>query len=440
MANTLHKIQQFPSAVLEARFMLQLSRQTLLRKSPIRRCKPQISFFSTVFNFPDTTTTREASSRQRRKRLDVAIVGAPNAGKSQLINVLTQSPVAAVSRKRHTTRHGILGARTIDDTQIVFKDTPGFLRLENAKEERLDRNLIVTAESEMQHVDFTLLVVDAARLLTDTYREALRSLMSNSLQAQGRIEEEEEEEIEEHLADRNVALLLKNSESNLVTSPPPLPPPVQPKFAIVLNKVDLVNPKSKLLDLAMDLGSVAETCLKQQYRPRNSENEELDFDTLIQVSPIVFYISALEEDGTDDLLQHLLDLATPCKSWAVPPGRATDQTPLERVQEIIREKIYRCLHREVPHSVTQINRMFRKVNGGLIIHQDLVVFTTSHQKLVLGSGGRTLQRIQESAQRDLQTVFGCNVILHLHVKLTKSKQRKENTELYSQGHMNETMS
>ena len=59
-------------------------------------------------------------------------------------------------RKRHTTRSDLLGARTVGNAQILFKDTPGFLRIENAKEERLDRDLIATAASEMRDVDFTL--------------------------------------------------------------------------------------------------------------------------------------------------------------------------------------------------------------------------------------------------------------------------------------------
>eukprot|EP00980_Cylindrotheca_fusiformis_P002248 scaffold517_cov119-Cylindrotheca_fusiformis.AAC.31 len=54
----------------------------------------------------------------------------------------------------------------------------------------------------------------------------------------------------------------------------------------------------------------------------------------------------------------------------------------------------------------------------------------SHRKLVLGSGGRILQRIQESATRDLKELFGCDVSLRLNVKLNKSKQRR-NAEDFS---------
>lgn len=361
-----------------------------------------------------------------RKRLDVAIVGAPNAGKSQLLNVLTQSRVAAVSRKRHTTRTDILGARTMMDvnTQIVFKDTPGYMRLENAKEERLDRNLIVTAAAEMQDVDYTLLVVDAARALSDNYRHALVQLMVGAINSRGRIEEDDDDDLE----DIDVKVIEESSgstssvDSDDIVSKDSLNIG-RPKFAIVLNKVDLVEPKSDLIDLAMEIGGIADICLEDQFEKVN--NRPLEFQDKLDLSPIVFYVSALKEDGTDDLLEHLVELATPCTSWAVPAGQTTNLTPEEQVQEIIREKIYRCCHREVPHSVQQVNRLFRKVPRGIVIHQDLVVFTKSHQRLVTGTAGRTLQRIQETTTRDLTKLFGCDVALQLHVKLGKNKQRSD---------------
>jgi len=360
-----------------------------------------------------STTSQYSSSsslpsRVARKRLDIAIVGPPNAGKSQLVNVLTKSPIAAVSRKRHTTRSDLLGARTIGNTQIVFKDTPGFLRIEDAKEERLDRDLIATAASEMQSVDFTLLVLDSARTLSESYRHALLQLMIGALNSQGRIEES----FEDDGSDGNSDEVEKNNNTT----------DGKCKFAIVLNKVDLIKPKSDLIDLAKDVGSMADLCLEDQFQ---KHGKILDFEAQLAHSPIVFYVSALKEIGTEDIMDHLLNLATPCKEWTVEPGRATNMTTLEQVQEIIREKIYRSCHREVPHAVQQVNRIYRRIpNKGVVIHQDLVVFTKSHQKLVLGSSGRTLKRIEESARKDLRKMFGCDVALQLHVKFSKSKQRR----------------
>eukprot|EP00531_Pseudo-nitzschia_arenysensis_P010527 CAMPEP_0116149200 /NCGR_PEP_ID=MMETSP0329-20121206/18796_1 /TAXON_ID=697910 /ORGANISM="Pseudo-nitzschia arenysensis, Strain B593" /LENGTH=413 /DNA_ID=CAMNT_0003645449 /DNA_START=54 /DNA_END=1295 /DNA_ORIENTATION=+ len=366
--------------------------------------------------------------RRHRKRLDVAIVGPPNAGKSQLLNILTKSPIAAVSRKRHTTRSDLLGARTIGNTQIVFKDTPGFLRIENAKEERLDRDLIATAAAEMQDVDFTLLVLDSARSLSDNYRHALVQLMIGALNSQGRIEDEFEEEDEYEKSNENE--IEKNTKSTLDDD--------RCKFAIVLNKVDLIKPKSDLIDLAQEIGSMADLCLEGYFE---KHDKVLDFEAQLEQSPIVFYVSALKEIGTDDIMEHLVDLATPCKTWAVEPGKATNMTTLEQVQEIIREKIYRSCHREVPHAVQQVNRIFRKIpNKGVVIHQDLVVFTKSHQKLVLGSSGRTLKRIEESARNDLRKMFGCDVALQLHVKYSKSKQRRgDSGGEYNLGEVSQTV-
>ena len=98
-----------------------------------------------------------------------------------------------------------------------------------------------------------------------------------------------------------------------------------------------------------------------------------------------------------------------------------------------------CICIEVPHSVQQVNRMFRKIpKKGVIIHQDLVVFTKSHQKLVLGAGGRTLERIRESAQTDLRKMFKCEVSLHLHVKKKIGRRGDSGTE-YKLGEASQTI-
>jgi GTP-binding protein Era len=317
--------------------------------------------------------------------------------------------VAAVSRKRHTTRDGILGARTIGETQIVFCDTPGFLRLKSARQEGLAStrtfNWTVTAMEEMQNVDYTLLVIDSARKLTHDLKEALVELMLKATHAGGRIES---------------GLDCHNNENRLVEKV------AGEKFAIVLNKVDLVKPKRNLLDIATEIGDLAEECIKHGGKlfGEETESHESDLEQLAKLFPPIFYVSALHDEGVDDILELLLSKATPSCQWALPADQVTHMSPLERVEEILREKIYRCLHKEVPHHVQQANRTFQMLQGDykmLRVDQDLVVSTKSHHKLVLGQGGKTLGRIQEAAKRDLERLFECPVMLNLQVKLSKSK-------------------
>jgi GTP-binding protein Era len=397
---------------------------------------------------PTTNTTQG----QTKRRLDVAVVGLPNAGKSQLLNVLTQSTVSAVSRKRHTTRQGILGARTLADEncQLLFVDTPGFLKTHQAKREGLPRNLSVTASSEMLKVDFSLLVVDAARALTSEYKETIASLMLFALQSQGRDElaDADADGSVEHDSDDNDCDEDSDSDEDdddydndelgdedLDTSRVEMGEPIGgtdetlPKFAIVLNKVDLVKPKSMLLDVAMEIGALAQEAL--QYAGQTDLGQEaraLDPALLDKLMPVFFYTSALREEGVDDVLQFLVERSTPSQEWAVQAGQATSLSAEERVEETIREKIYRSLHKELPYSVRQENRLLkvgqdRQGNQGVVIHQEIQVQTKSHRDLVLGNNGRTLERIRESAVHDLQKLFQCPVNLILHVKLVTSRNR-----------------
>lgn len=335
----------------------------------------------------------------QRKRLDVAIVGAPNAGKSQLMNAITGTTVAAVSRKRHTTRVcGVLGVKTVGDKQIVFRDTPGYLTASRAKEEKLDATLIQNAAAELDDVDYTLVVVDAAKTLTENDRHSVAQLVRHAMRSTGRIEED----FVEGSSSESLASMTNRANDG-------------PKLAIVLNKVDLVRPKEQLLDLAMEIGEIADACLIDHA------GELPDFDTLLKLSPVCFYVSALKEIGTSDLFQHLCEIATPCRVWTVEEeGQSTTMDDIERVHEVIREKIYRQLHREIPHSIGQVNRLCRRIPQGMLIHQDIVVFKKSHQKIV---NGRSLQRIEDSATRDLSKMFGCDVVLQLKVKVASKQKR-----------------
>ena len=87
-----------------------------------------------------------------------AIIGAPNAGKSTLINALVGTKVAIVSPKVQTTRMPVRGIALAGETQIVFVDTPGIFR----PRRKLDRAMVTSAWAGAQEADAVLLIVDAA--------------------------------------------------------------------------------------------------------------------------------------------------------------------------------------------------------------------------------------------------------------------------------------
>src|SRR5689334_20463540 len=100
-----------------------------------------------------------------------AIVGAPNAGKSTLLNRLTGAKLSIVTPKAQTTRFRVLGILMRGESQILLVDTPGIFR----PRRRLDRALVAAAWMGAQDADLALLVVDAQTGLTEGVREiALR--------------------------------------------------------------------------------------------------------------------------------------------------------------------------------------------------------------------------------------------------------------------------
>ena len=91
----------------------------------------------------------------------IAIVGKPNVGKSTLLNALVGQKVSITSRKAQTTRHRITGIRTIDQTQFVFVDTPGF---QTKHSNELNKALNKTVTGAINDVDLILFVVEAGRV------------------------------------------------------------------------------------------------------------------------------------------------------------------------------------------------------------------------------------------------------------------------------------
>lgn len=109
----------------------------------------------------------------------VALIGAPNAGKSTITNNFVGSKVSIVSPKVQTTRTLVKGIGIYENTQIIFIDTPGIFK----PKRRLDRAMVGSAWDGVGDADITVLVVDAKRGFDDETRSIIAKLNKNKTEA-----------------------------------------------------------------------------------------------------------------------------------------------------------------------------------------------------------------------------------------------------------------
>src|SRR5215217_6395607 len=102
----------------------------------------------------------------------IALVGAPNAGKSTLLNALVGTKVSIVTHKAQTTRAQIRGVVTEGESQIVFIDTPGIF----APKRRLDRAMVEAAWAGAGDADYVALIIDVQKGVTPDIEALLASL------------------------------------------------------------------------------------------------------------------------------------------------------------------------------------------------------------------------------------------------------------------------
>ncbi|MDD7313077.1 MAG: GTPase Era [bacterium] len=109
----------------------------------------------------------------------VALIGAPNAGKSTITNHFVGSKVSIVSPKVQTTRTLVKGIGIFDNTQIIFLDTPGIFK----PKRRLDRAMVASAWSGADDADITVLLVDAKKGFDDETRAIIADLKKKNKSA-----------------------------------------------------------------------------------------------------------------------------------------------------------------------------------------------------------------------------------------------------------------
>ena len=129
-----------------------------------------------IFDLTDEASRTHIAERIR-SGFEVAIVGAPNVGKSTLLNYLLGQKISITSRKPQTTRHQVLGIVTEGNYQTVFVDTPG---IHEGQGKAINRYMNRVASSALADVDLVLFVIDRDRWTAedDLVAQALRQVQA----------------------------------------------------------------------------------------------------------------------------------------------------------------------------------------------------------------------------------------------------------------------
>ncbi|CAI5644208.1 unnamed protein product [Oreochromis niloticus] len=345
---------------------------------------------------------------ENSKVLKVAIIGAPNAGKSTLSNQLLGRKVFAVSKKVHTTRSRALGVLTEEYTQIILLDTPGLTTPSKVKRHQLEKSLLVDPWNTVKEADLMVVMVD--------------------------------------VADKWMSSRLDFEVLKCLAQHPDIP------AVLVLNKVDLVKAKDRLLDITAQLTCGVVNGRKMRIRPvikppwaekrseRASEDEEnaAPEDGSEPTSALskeqlktlrnqqgwphfkdVFMLSSVDREDVDTLKSYFMVAAKP-GSWQYHSEVLTDQSPEEVCTNIIREKLLEYLPQEVPYSMTQSVQLWQDgEDGELDISVKLYTKKETHMRMVIGTAGQMVARIAREASEDLSRVYLREVRLKLSVKLKK---------------------
>jgi len=163
----------------------------------------------------DDQNENESIEINRQRLLKIAIIGVPNAGKSSIINSIVQRNICPYSCKVHTTRSSVRAVRTVNDTQLVFLDTPGLVDSTEITKYNLEKTFANDSVNSIEEADIIGVIHDVSNRYT---RNRLDPKVLRLLH------------------------LYPNKDSFLV-----------------LNKIDLLKSKSYLLDLARSL-----TCYKNK--------------------------------------------------------------------------------------------------------------------------------------------------------------------------------
>jgi len=270
----------------------------------------------------------------------VSILGRPNVGKSTLLNKIIGEKLAITSNVSGTTRNIINGIYNDKDSQIIFVDTPGIHKPKN----QLERVTNKMSYDNYEGADLILFMVDAKA----GYGRGDQFILNR-------------------IKDDNIPIIM------------------------LLNKVDLVSDKSKILDII------------------DKVKDEANFADIIPISA----------------RKNIYDLINTIKKYLPDGEKVYEDDDLTNVSlkfmmsEYVREKLLLLTHDEIPHTVSCYCEEYTDTGKTVNVRVVIVVDRENLKKIVIGKNGSMLKEVGILARRDMEHFLGKKVMLETYVKTLK---------------------
>ena len=316
--------------------------------------------------------TRPASAAAEHRSGYVALIGAPNVGKSTLLNRLLGTKLSIVSPRPSTTRNrvlGILSAEPHEDPaapagyQIVFLDTPGVVRPRYRMHDLMMRDV----DRAIADADVAVFLADVTGRPSHEAREALGKLR--------------------HFSN---------------------------PIVLALNKADTLPNDLEALPFV------------ETYRALLGEAAPgREFAEVLPVSAL--------HGANVDALRHLLVEHMPAGPAYYPTDQLSEHPERFFVGEIIREAVFHRFRDEVPYSTQVVVVQLQERPGQKdYVAADIVVERDSQKAILIGKGGKALKHLGQAARKEIEAFLGRAVYLQLYVK-TRADWRNRDGHLREYG-------
>lgn len=330
----------------------------------------------------EKTKDEPVKVQTKEKIIKVAIIGAPNAGKSSFINTITNHRICPTSRKVHTTLSQSTNIYNKDKTQMILFDTPGLTTINENKKYNLSDKFMRECNTSIENADLIAVIHDVSNSYT---RNVLHPTVLESL-----------------VTHKTLPSIL------------------------IMNKIDMVRSKRILLDLVRILTEDTLICKQRKYLPWKGHEEEFLADMQRPVKyknqksagwpyfSEVFMVSALSGDGINRVANYISDQSVE-KPWEYPDYQFTDQRAEDLIINNVRAVLMDFLPAEVPYQLHCEMELFEVKKNRIYAYVNIHAKNDRVEKVVSGVDNKRLKQISEVVASNIIQLYNLNVSIVLNV-------------------------